>query len=335
MTGVRSELREGPTPAPAAGAAPDDAPPGVARLHRVSKWYGPVIALNDATATLAAGITGLVGPNGAGKSTLIKLLTGQLRPSLGEVRIAGRPAWSAAAKSHVGYCPDTDAFYEEMSGRAFVRLIARLHGFGRQEACQRAEQLLERVGMAGRASRPLASYSKGMRQRIKLAQALIHDPDLLVLDEPLNGVDPLGRRELLEHLQELAGGGKAILVSSHVLDELDRVADRAIFLCRGRVIASGTPQEVRRLLSDHPLRVRIETCRPRALAARLLLMTSVQGVTLEGERELVLEVRQPPGFFRGLAEIAVGEDFALTRLQVLDDSTEAVFEYLMEAALRP
>jgi ABC-2 type transport system ATP-binding protein len=335
MSGASPETSQGPVRVVAADAATDCAPPAVVRLQRVSKWYGPVIALNDVTLTLSEGITGLVGPNGAGKSTLIKLLTGQLRPSLGEVRIAGWPAWSAAAKSHIGYCPDADAFYEEMSGRAFVRLIARLHGFRSGEACRRAEQLLERVGMAERAGRPLGSYSKGMRQRIKLAQALIHDPDLLVLDEPLNGVDPLGRRELLEHLLELARSGKAILVSSHVLDELDRVADRVIFLCRGRAIASGTPQEVRRLLADHPLRVRVETGRPRALAARLLMMTSVQGVTLEGERELVLQVRQTQGFFRGLAEIAVGEDFAISRLQVLDDSTEAVFEYLMEAALRP
>ncbi len=173
--------------------ASDNSVPPLTEFQAVSKWYGPVIAVNDVTLQLRPGITGLVGPNGAGKSTLIKLLTGQLRPSLGHVRIRGRNAWSARAKSHIGYCPDVDAFYEEMSGRDFVRTLARLHGFRGRLAAERTEAVLEQVGMADRADRRLGSYSKGMRQRIKLAQALVHDPELIVLDEPLNGVDPLGR----------------------------------------------------------------------------------------------------------------------------------------------
>src|SRR4051812_45898851 len=170
-----------------AGRKGGDMTAPLCRFDAVCKWYDAVIGLNDVSWELQGGITGLVGHNGAGKSTLIKLLTGQLQPSLGSVTVCGKRAWSAAARRHLGYCPDVDAFYEEMSGAAFVRMIARLHGFSPRAARARTDAVLEQVGMAQRASRPLASYSKGMRQRIKLAQALVHNPDLIVLDEPLNG----------------------------------------------------------------------------------------------------------------------------------------------------
>lgn len=307
-------------------------PETIVQVQGLSKFYGPVMALNDVTLRLGPGITGLVGPNGAGKSTLIKLLTGQLRPSLGRVQVHGQDAWRAAAKTHIGYCADSDTFYEEMSGRAFVRLMARLHGLRRVEARQRTEQLLEQVDMAERADRPLAGYSKGMRQRIKLAQALVHDPDLLVLDEPLNGVDPLGRRDLLERLAELARNGKAVLISSHILDEMDRLADRVVFLCRGRLVASGSVHEVREMLADHPLLVRITADHPRVLAARLVQHATVQGVELQGDDSMLVRVQPPREFFAVFAQIAAEEDVEIRRLQVLDASTEAVFDYLMESA---
>ena len=167
----------------------------IAEFRGVTKWYGAVIGVNDITVPLHPGITGLLGPNGAGKSTLIKLLTGLLKPSLGEIRVCGKPAWSAAAKRHVGYCPETDAFYEEMSGRRFVRTMARLHGMSRAEVDEHSERALAEVGMTDRAGRALRGYSKGMRQRIRLASTGARS-DLLVVDEPLNGVDPVGRRDL-------------------------------------------------------------------------------------------------------------------------------------------
>jgi ABC-2 type transport system ATP-binding protein len=170
-------------------------PPPLLLFDRVSKWYGPVIGVNQVTLELRPGITGLVGANGSGKSTLLRLATGQLRPDLGSVRVRGLDVWDAAAKRHVGYCPDNDSFYEEMSGRQFVRAMARLCGFSRRQADERTDAVLELVGMTGRAERRLRGYSKGMRQRIKLAQALVHDPALLVLDEPLSGIDPVGRAE--------------------------------------------------------------------------------------------------------------------------------------------
>ena len=303
------------------------------QFDAVSKWYGAVIGLNDVSWELQPGITGLVGHNGAGKSTLIKLLTGQLRPSLGNVTVCGKPAWSASAKRHLGYCPDVDAFYEEMSGEAFVRMIARLHGFSPRVARERTAAVLEQVSMSQRAARPLASYSKGMRQRIKLAQALVHDPELIVLDEPLNGVDPVGRSELLALFRSLAAQGKAILISSHILEEMDTLADRILFICRGRVLASGTLADIRALLDSHPLKIRIATERARELAAQVLHLTVVQSVAFERHDQLLLEVLRPKDFFGPLAEIVTQHGHDLQRLQVIDATTEAVFDYLMQAAI--
>ena len=302
-------------------------------FEAVCKWYGSVIGLNDVSWQLQPGITGLVGHNGAGKSTLIKLLTGQLRPNIGSVTIRGKQAWSAAAKRHLGYCPDVDAFYEEMSGQAFVQMMARLHGFSPRVARERTSAVLEQVGMSERARRPLASYSKGMRQRIKLAQALVHEPDLIVLDEPLNGVDPVGRSELIALFQALAAQGKAILISSHILEEMDTLADRILFLCCGRLLASGTLPEIRALLDSNPLKIRIGTQRARELAAELLRLEVVQSVALERHDQLLLEVLRPKDFFGPLAEVVTRDGHDLQRLQVIDATTEAVFDYLMQAAL--
>lgn len=301
-------------------------------FDRVSKWYGPVIGLNDASLDLSPEITGLVGPNGAGKSTLIKLLTGQLRPSLGEVTVRGMPAWSAKAKSHIGYCPDADAFYEEMSGRAFVSMIARLHGLPLKTVRARAEDVLSRVGMDDRADRPLGSYSKGMRQRIKLAQALVHDPKLIVLDEPLNGVDPIGRQNLVNLLRELASSGKAILVSSHILDEMDRLADRVLFIYRGRILASGNLRDIRRMLEDHPLQVRVTSKAFRQVAADLVRQEFVQAVELHARDELVLKILRPTEFFESFSELVLAKGYDIECMEVMDESTEAVFDYLLQAS---
>lgn len=313
----------------AAPAAP------ICEFDAVTKWYGPVIGVNDVTIRIEPGITGLVGHNGAGKSTLIKLLTGQLRPSIGRVQIRGVSAWSSAAKRHLGYCPDVDAFYEEMSGRRFIQTMARLHGFQRHAARKRTEEVLSQVGMIDRASRPLGSYSKGMRQRIKLAQALVHNPELIVLDEPLNGVDPVGRNELIRLFRELAARGKAILISSHILDEMDTLAQRVLFICRGRILASGSLAEIREMLDDHPLRIRISASRPRPFAVALLELDTVQSVAVDGAGDLLLEVNRPRTFFRRLNEIVADGDVELQRVEVIDESTEAIFDYLMQSANHP
>jgi ABC-2 type transport system ATP-binding protein len=306
----------------------------VAEFRNVSKWYGPVIGVNDVSVALPAGITGLLGPNGAGKTTLLRLLAGQLRPSLGTVLVRGWPAWSASAKAHIGYCPDVDAFYEEMPGREFVRTMARLHGFCRRSARRRAEEVLHEVGMAHRADRKLRGYSKGMRQRIKLAQALVHDPDLIVVDEPLNGVDPVGRRELMDLFHALAARGKSLLISSHILDEMETLADRVLFMGRGRVLAAGTLPEIRDMLDNHPLRVRIRSDRARDLASRLVRWEWVRGIELRGSADLHLQVHRPGEFFRQFAELVLEEAFEIDRLQTTDASAGAIFDYVMQESAR-
>ena len=299
-------------------------------FEQVSKWYGPVIGLNQVTLELRGGITGLVGSNGAGKSTLLRLATGQLKPSLGRVTVRGVDAWEWRAKALVGYCPDNDAFYEDMGGRAFVLAMARLCGFDRTEARRRTEAVLDRVGMADRADRKLRGYSKGMRQRIKLAQALLNDPELLVLDEPLSGIDPLGRQEMLELFQGLAGEGKCLLVSSHELEELEKLTDHVAILTRGRIAAVGTVMQIRDMLDDQPLSVRIDASDPRRLAALLIGRPDVVGLDVAAAADsLVVRARNPRRFFEDFGRLVVDEALDITRLEPLDDSAHAVLGYLL------
>jgi ABC-2 type transport system ATP-binding protein len=312
-------------PAP---AAPRSAAP-LLLFERVSKWYGPVIGVNQVTLELRSGITGLVGQNGAGKSTLLRLATGQLRPDLGSVQVRGRDAWSATAKRSVGYCPDVDAFYEEMSGRQFVQAMARLCGFRSGDARRRTEEVLELVGMAARAERPLGGYSKGMRQRIKLAQALVHDPELLVLDEPLSGVDPVGRQESVRLFRELAARGKCLLVSSHELEELEKLTDHVAVMSRGRIAAVGTLAQIRELFDDQPHSVRVDSTQPRRLAGALLALEDVVGVEIGQGETVFVRARNPRRFFRDLAGLVLEEDFDLRHLETLDDSAEAILGYLL------
>lgn len=306
----------------------------LAQFDGVSKWYRSVMAVNGVSIDLNPGITGLVGANGAGKTSFIRLLTGQIKPSLGSVKIAGFDAWGSRAKMHVGYCPDVDVFYEEMSGFDFVRLIGRYHGLSHAPARRRCEEVLAEVGMLERADRPLRTYSKGMRQRIKLAQALIHSPDLIVLDEPLNGVDPIGRRDLIELFRQLADQGKAVLVSSHNLEEMDKLADRVLFMSRSRLLASGSLDQVRELLSDFPQKILIRSDRIREFASLLMKLEGVLGASLEGDRGVHLEVKHPARFFDVLQEIIVEHRFEIELVRITDASSESVFRYLVERARR-
>lgn len=299
-------------------------------FDRVSKWYGPVIGVNQVTLELRPGvITGLVGANGAGKTTLMRLATGQLRPDLGSVHICGQTAWSPVAKRHVGYSPDNDAFYEEMSEQQFVEALARLSGFPRREARRRTAATLELVGMAGRAERRLRGYSKGMRQRIKLAQALVHDPELLILDEPLSGIDPIGRQEFVALFRGLAEQNKCLLVSSHELEELEKLTDHVAIMARGRIAAVGTVTQIRELLDDHPLSILIGTDQPRELAGALLRLGDIVGVDLQDGGKLIVQARNPRRFFGEFTRLVLEENYQIDHLETLDDSTHAVLAYLL------
>ncbi|MBI2806219.1 MAG: ABC transporter ATP-binding protein [Planctomycetes bacterium] len=338
-----AERRDRPLtlPAPSASEGVLAAVPALARgagqpvllFDRVSKWYGPVIGINQVTLELRPGITGLVGHNGCGKSTLLRLAAGQIRPDLGSVQIAGHDAWTADAKRHIGYCPELDIFYEEMSGRRFVQTMARLVGYPRAEALQRTEETLELVGMNDRADRRIAGYSKGMRQRIKLAQALLHDPELLLLDEPLSGIDPIGRRESIDLFKELSRRGKCLLISSHELDELEKLTDHVAIMAAGRIAAVGTLTQIRDLLDDHPLSIRIASDQDRLLATALLELDEVVGIDrLDGY--LLIRAKTPRRFFQRLGEIVLDRMIEIRHLETLDESTRDVLGYLLGGKLR-
>jgi ABC-2 type transport system ATP-binding protein len=304
---------------------------GIVQVRQASKWYGPVIGVNEVTLDLAPGITGLLGPNGAGKSTLMKLIVGLLRPSLGEVLVEGQPVWGRpGARREIGFSPEVDGFFQEMSVRKFVQALARLSGLPHREASSRADAALEMVGMSTLGHKTLRSCSKGMRQRTKIAQALVHDPRILILDEPLSGIDPVGRSDLMALFRDLESSGKTVLISTHILHEIQAITDQVVLMARGRILASGAVGQIRGLLDEHPLTVRITTSGARKLASALVLLEEVAGVSLEdGGGGLVVKVRGPDRFFRQLPALLLGQEEVVERIEPLDESAEAIFDYLV------
>lgn len=296
-------------------------------FDQVTKFYGPVIGVNDISCRMGPGITGLFGANGAGKSTMMKLASGQLRPTGGRVLIDDRKAWSSAAKAHLGFSPDVNSFYEEMTGREFVQAMARLHGYSLRESRRRTEQAIAEVGMSDRGDRRIGGCSHGMRQRIKLAQALVHDPAILLLDEPMNGIDPGGRRDISQLLVRLAQRGKTILVSSHILSEVEQLTDSILMIARGRVIASGTIAEIRNLLEDQPYTVRLVARPQRRLAALLIELPEVESVDIRADA-LTVRTRQPQQFFSAVGNLVLDHEIDVRRLETLDAGADAVFGYL-------
>ena len=239
----------------------------VIEARNLSKWYGNILGLSGVSLDICPGITGLLGPNGAGKSTFMKLITGQIKPNIGSVAVLGKNAWNAGAlNGKIGFCPEADAFYEEISGYEFLYGLLRLGGFDREEACRWALKALETVELAGDKDRKIRAYSRGMRQRIKFAQAIAHDPEIIILDEPFNGLDPLGKRKLIRLIKGLRDEGKTILVSSHVLPEIEAVTARIILIHQGRVFAEGDIPFIRDLLEKHPHIISIVSSDPRVLA---------------------------------------------------------------------
>jgi ABC-2 type transport system ATP-binding protein len=298
-------------------------------FDRVTKFYGPVIGINNVSCRIGPGITGLFGANGAGKSTLMKLASGQLRPTQGEVRLGEHRAWSSAAKSNLGFSPDINSFYEEMTGREFVYIMARLCGHTKSVARRLTETALDEVDMVDRGDRRIGGCSHGMRQRIKLAQALVNDPAVLLLDEPMTGIDPGGRRDIGRLLIRMAERGKTILVSSHILNEVESLTDSILMIAAGRIVASGTLSEVRNLLDDQPFTVEITADRPREFAARLIGLTEVLSVDLRDDT-LTVRTLSPASFFARCGDLVLDEQFVLHRMQTLDTGADAVFGYLQQ-----
>jgi ABC-2 type transport system ATP-binding protein len=300
-------------------------------LKNVSRWYGQVIGLNDVTCTLRPGLTALLGQNGAGKSTLMRLITGQLRPTTGELTVFGMtPFANPEVFKKLGYCPEIDNFYEHNTGRQFVRFLAELSGIRGSESADRTEEVLRAVGMLPKADNKIAGYSKGMRQRIKLAQAMLLNPEIILLDEPLNGLDPVGRREYIDLLHEQASSGKTVVVSSHILYEVEAMTTSILLLHRGRLLAEGDLRVIRSLIDRHPHRVRLETPQPRQLAAALATMPNVVSVAITDREELVeAEIRDPDLFYDRLSELARACSIEVRSFSSPDNNLESVFSYLV------
>jgi ABC-2 type transport system ATP-binding protein len=297
------------------------------QLDHVSRWYGNVVAVNDVSFALGSGVTGLLGPNGAGKTTLLHLLAGLLAPSAGMVRIAGRPAFGdPSIYSMVGLVPEREAVPGYVTGREFVRLNAELQGIDR--AATATDRAIGTVEMVDVADRQIRTYSKGMRQRIKLAAALVHEPRILLLDEPFNGMDPRQRLHMMELLQRMAAEGRAILFSSHILEEVERLAEAVLVLYAGRLAASGDFRSIRRLMTDRPHRFTIRSSDDRMLGAALLANPAVFGVDLLDGR-LAVQASDLGTFARILAPIARAAGIRLLELTPTDDTLESVFSYLV------
>lgn len=306
--------------------------PAVLVADHVSKWYGQVIGLNDVSVRVPPGITGLLGPNGAGKSTFMKLITGQLRPSTGTVTVLGEPIWgNPALFARIGFCPEQDAFYERMTGREWVSSLVRLNGLGEREAREAADRALAAVDLADAADKRIGAYSKGMRQRVKLAQALAHDPELLILDEPLSGLDPLGRRRTIRLIRDWARQGRSVLVSSHILHEVEALTSNILLINNGRILAEGNIHQIRDLIDTHPHTVYIRAEQPRALAREFLARADVISLRFE-PGAVIVETGQPDAFYASLTElVADGACGAVEEVTSPDDNLQAVFTYLVKS----
>jgi ABC-2 type transport system ATP-binding protein len=299
------------------------------RAQGVSKWFGSLVAVSDVTFDVGPGVTALLGPNGAGKSTMLRMLCGLARPSRGSVRVLGRdPRSDVGVTREIGLVPQQETVFEPLAAREFVRLCATLHGVEGADAA--ARRALGAVALDPDDRRRLPTYSKGMRQRVKIAQAIVHDPPVLVLDEPLAGLDPRQRAHMIELFHRLGDEGRCVVVASHVLEEVERFGSDVLVMAKGRLAASGDYHRIRDLMDDRPLRVRVRASAPRELAAALLREGVLVAARVDGEDGLVLDAADARTLARVLPPVARDEGVTLFEVQPLDEGLENVFRYLVE-----
>lgn len=302
----------------------------VVELIEVTRLYGTVIGVNDMSIAIPAGAYGLVGPNGAGKTTMIGLITGALRPSRGKVKVFGvNPAKHREVLARIGVCPATEILLPRTSAYHWVVELMMIHGFGPRRAVALAEAALERTGMADAMHRPIESYSLGMRQRVKLAQAIAHDPDLLILDEPFNGLDPIGRLEMTELLRDWVGEGRTLILASHVLPEVEAVTDAFLLIYGGRLLASGTADELRELVAELPQQVTLVGEDVDRLAGRLADQPWVDSVQLSPDRRtLRIEARRSAELYRNLTHWIGSDTLRVERMSGAEGELSSLFSVL-------
>jgi ABC-2 type transport system ATP-binding protein len=298
-------------------------------LDHVSKWYGSIVGLNDVSIAISGGVTGILGMNGAGKSTLFKLLTGKLKPSQGTVRLFGIDPWQSTSPfGRIGYVSESEKMYDWMTGLEFVSTMARLHGMTREEAVKESERVIEFVGMSDAMNKRIGKYSKGMRQRIKIAHALVNDPELIVLDEPLQGCDPLARTTIMNVIRELGAQGRTVLVSSHILQEIERITEQIVILHRGRLLALGNLHAIRSMLDEHPHSIRLTCEDPREISSHLVSEEQVYGLQFESSEGLTIKTRDLGKMHAKLPSLIKKSGVRVTGIENPDDNLESILQYL-------
>ena len=315
-----------PNAVPAGTPAPKQ--PRTVEAMGVSKWYGDKVAVSDLSFAVGPGVTALLGPNGAGKSTLLKLLTGQLVPSRGEVRVLGQAVrGNPALYRHIGLVPEQDNMYPFLTALEFVELAAKLHEMPKPRDA--AREALSTVDMLDSMNRRIGGYSKGMRQRVKVAQALVHDPQVLFLDEPMTGADPRQRLVLMDVFSRLGEMGRTVFISSHILDEVERVGSNVLVMVDGKLAAEGNFHAIRALMADRPLKVHVTCTETRALAAKVVLFPNTRSVQVDGDL-LLVETNAIVEFYHALPLAAQQVRSRLTNIEGLDEDLESVFRYLVD-----
>jgi ABC-2 type transport system ATP-binding protein len=299
----------------------------------VSKFYGEILGVNRVNLSIAPGITSLVGPNGSGKTTLMNLMTGLLRPTRGTISVLGTsPHEPEKLFRKVGYCSQFDSFPRGMTGREFIEFYLSVHGYARSEVRDLTQAALERVSMQDAAERKVAGYSKGMRQRIRLAQSIAHNPSVLILDEPLNGLDPMARAEIIRLFQSLAAEGLYLVISSHILHEVDMMSDSVVLMHNGYVVAEGDVHGVRDEIEEHPMQILVRCDRPQVLAARLFEHEHVIEARMHDDRQgLFVKTRQPDDFYLLLNRLVTENNLQVESVAPADDDLNAVYQYLINS----
>ena len=297
----------------------------------VSKFYGEVLGVNRINLQIARGITSLVGPNGSGKTTLMNLMTGLLKPSSGRISVLGTsPDEPESLFQKLGYCSQFDSFPRRVTAREFIEFYLRVHGYTKQETAGLTQDALERVSMMEAADRKISGFSKGMRQRVRLAQAIAHQPSVLVLDEPLNGLDPMARAEIIRLFRDLADAGMYLIISSHILHEVDMMSDSVVLLDNGYVVAEGEVEGVRDEIDEHPIQILIRCDRPQALAARLFEHEHTVEARVNDDRKgLFVKTRRPDDFYLLLNKLITEQNLQVESVAPVDDDLNAVYQYLI------
>lgn len=303
----------------------------VIETQKLSKWYGNVLGLSDVSLQIEPGITGLLGPNGAGKSTFLKLITGQITPNIGSVKVMGEPIRNNHFLfAKIGFCPEQDSFYEDMTGWEFLKSLLKLYHFSPTETEDRAKKAMEFVELMEDKDRNIKSYSRGMRQRLKFAQSVAHDPDIIILDEPLNGLDPLGRRKIIRLARSFAEEGRTVLVSSHVLPEIEAMTKRIILIHQGKIFAQGNIHYIRDLIDTHPHVISIKCENPRLLASKFIHEDFILNIQFGPSNDsLKVETKNRDKFFSLLPLLVVENSIEVQEITSPDDNLQAVFDYLI------